>query len=174
MLTTYIITKFDANNFAKKTNETIVNLLSLNNSIQNYMKKITLLSILFILFLCSGLYAQSPNDDAVFNSQKVESVMQPGETYTASLSFKNSGKVTWKKGEYWIIYSDPRMNALSNNVWGKDSIKIKKSVKPGKSYEFKFTVTAPGEPGTYFFSWQICNKNGAFGTGSELKEIHVK
>lgn len=138
------------------------------------MKKITFLYLIFTLILSANLFAQQNSTDASFSSQKVESNMQAGKTYSVTVTFKNSGKQTWIKGENWIMYSDPRMNALNNNLWDIDSIKVGKNVRPGKTYQFKFNVTAPSQPGTYFFSWQMCNSSGAFGSGSELVEIHVK
>lgn len=139
------------------------------------MKKISLL-ILFLLFaFVYNVHSQDKpaKEYAEFTSQKVETNMKAGKTYSVSLTFKNTGANTWNKGSYWIIYSDPRMNATNNNVWGIDSVTVKKNVKKGSRYEFKFKVTAPQEPGIYFFSWMLCGSNGTFGTGSELQQIVV-
>ncbi|MBS1492031.1 MAG: hypothetical protein JST55_00890 [Bacteroidetes bacterium] len=141
------------------------------------MKKISLLSVfLLVLAFTLSLKAQQKpvENDAAFSSQKIESSLTGGKTYNVTVSFKNTGEKTWRKGEYWIIYTDPRMNARNNNMWGIDSIKVKRNVKPGKTYDFKFKVTAPVDPGTYFFAWQMADKNGTFGLGSGLKEIQVK
>jgi hypothetical protein len=139
------------------------------------MKKITTLVLLFNLILIAKLFAQSqPNyENAICSSQKIESNLQAGKTYNVSVTFENIGKKTWTKGDYWIVYTDPRMSPMTNNVWSIDEIKIKRNVKPGKSYIFKFKVTAPHEPGIYFFSWMMCGINGSFGAGSEIKQILV-
>ncbi len=138
------------------------------------MKKISLL-ILLILAFGTALKAQPKmvDDDAICMTQKVKANMKAGKEYSVTVSFKNSGEKTWEKGDYRIIYSDPRMNARNNNVWGIDSIKIKRNVKSGSTYSFKFKVTAPTEPGIYFFSWIMSNNNGTFGAGSELQQIVV-
>lgn len=139
------------------------------------MKKISLLALLlFFAFVINSHSQEKPSREyAEFTSQKVETNMQAGKTYSVSITFKNTGGKAWKKGKYWIIYSDPRMNARNNNIWGIDSVTVKKSVKKGSKYEFKFKVTAPQEPGIYFFSWMMCGSNGTFGTGSELQQITV-
>lgn len=117
--------------------------------------------------------AQPNNEDAICSVQKMEGNLQAGKTYNVSITFENTGKIAWTKGNYWIVYTDPRMGPMSNNVWGIDNIKIKKNVKSGKTYSFKFKITAPKEPGIYFFSWMMCSANGTFGTGSEIKQILV-
>ncbi len=139
------------------------------------MKKICLLSLfLLFIFLLNAQSQEKPaREDAEFTSQTVETHMQAGKTYSVSITFKNTGGKTWEKGKYWIIYTDPRMNARNNNVWGIDSVAVKKNVKKGNRYEFKFKVTAPQEPGIYFFSWMLCGSNGTFGTGSEMQQIVV-
>ncbi len=139
------------------------------------MKKICLLSffLLFIFALNAHSQEKPAREYGEFTSQKVETNMQAGKTYSVSITFKNTGGKTWEKGKYWIIYTDPRMNARNNNVWGTDSVAVKKNVKKGSKYEFKFKVTAPQEAGIYFFSWMMCGSNGTFGTGSELQQITV-
>ena len=139
------------------------------------MKKIILFTSFFLLGSVLNLYSQNKpiDDNAEFYSQKVQPNMKAGETYTVKVTFKNTGAKTWDKGEYWIIYTDPRMSAMNNNVWGVDSVAIKKNVKKGNRYEFKFTVTAPQEPGIYFFGWMLCNRNGTFGFGSDMQQILV-
>lgn len=139
------------------------------------MKKILLLSTIFLVAIAVNVFAQPKlnDNDAICMVQKAEANMKAGQKYDVSVSFKNMGKKTWEKGDYWIVYTDPRMNARNNNSWGIDNIKIKKNVKPGRTYKFKFTVTAPSEPGIYFFSWIMCNSEGTFGLGSEMQQISV-
>ena len=129
---------------------------------------------MFTLTFLNVKAQNKPNDfDAVCKSQSIEMNMQAGKSYSAAVTFTNTGKKTWTKNDYWIIYTDPRMNARNNNVWGIDNIKLKKNVKPGKSYTFKFEVTAPQEPGIYFFGWMLCKNDGTFGIGSEAAQINV-
>jgi len=138
------------------------------------MTRITILSIFFVLGITLNLYPQQPiQDNGEFISQKVNTNMQAGKTYNVKVTFKNTGEKSWEKGECWIVYTDPRMNATTGNIWGIDSVAVKKNVKKGNRYEFKFKVTAPQEPGIYFFSWMLCNKNGTFGFGSEMQQILV-
>lgn len=139
------------------------------------MKKLNILITLLMLLFTSSLFAQAKQveEDALFSSQKIKTNLQAGKTYNVSVTFQNTSKKTWTKGEYWILHSDPRMSATINNIWGINEIKIKKNVKPGKTYKFNFTITAPNEPGTYFFSWMMCTNSGTFGQGSEMKEITV-
>lgn len=139
------------------------------------MKKIIVLASAICLFIFTNTYAQvSQDDNSEFSAQKVTSIMKAGKTYSVSITFKNTGKSIWEKDKYWIIYTDPRMNARNNNEWGIDSIKVSKNVKPGSKHQFKFKVTAPSEPGTYFFAWTMCSEKGSFGFGSDLQQITVE
>jgi len=136
------------------------------------MKK--LIPILIVLLsITLKINAQCKTDNAIIVSQHIHTVLESGQKYSVSVTFKNTGESTWQKEKYWILYTDPRMNAAASNPWVTDKIKIKKNVRPGKSYTFNFYITAPNEPGTYFFSWLMCSESGSFGSGSELKEVKV-
>ena len=139
------------------------------------MKKFIILSIILIFAVTLDLYSQDKpaREYGEFDSQKVPESMEAGKSYTVTITFKNTGGKVWEKGKYWIIYTDPRMNAANTNVWGVDSVAVKKNVKRGSMYEFKFKVKAPQEPGVYFFSWMLCGRYGTFGTGSEMQQILV-
>jgi hypothetical protein len=138
------------------------------------MKNLFILFAVFFGFVLNASAQNAQNNfDALCQSQSIEKNMTAGKTYTAEVTFTNTGKKTWSKNNYWIVYTDPRMNARNNNVWGIDNIKLKKNVKPGKSYTFKFKVTAPQEPGIYFFGWILCSDEGNFGMGSETVQINV-
>lgn len=138
------------------------------------MKNIFIILAVFFGLALNASAQNTPNNyDALCSNLSIEKNMTAGEIYTAEVTFMNTGKSTWSKNNYWIIYTDPRMNARNNNVWGIDNIKLKKNVKAGKSYTFKFKVTAPQEPGVYFFGWMLRSKDGTFGMGSEAVQINV-
>ncbi len=109
---------------------------------------------------------------AQFISQSVPSVMNAGQTYSVSISFKNTGNDPWTKATGFKLGSQ---NASLNNTWGFGTVSLGNSevVNPGDTKVFKFTITAPANGGTYNFQWQMRNFSGAFGDKSTNVAVQV-
>ncbi|MGZ5676936.1 MAG: NBR1-Ig-like domain-containing protein, partial [Usitatibacter sp.] len=103
--------------------------------------------------------AYSPNvavkdgiNEAVFVSQSVPSVMEPGQTYPVSVTMQNTGNVTWNAG---ALYRLGAQNPQDNSTWGMLRVELPNPVAPGASVTFNFNVTAPSTVGTYNFQWRM-------------------
>ena len=75
-----------------------------------------------------------------------------GQTYNVAVTMVNTGTTTWTT-------SGDKPYSLGsvgdNGVWNVGRVGIAGSVAPGAAYQFNFTVTAPAQPGTYNYRWQM-------------------
>jgi hypothetical protein len=104
-----------------------------------------------LLLACQMSYAAN---NAQFISQSVPSAMEPGQTYSVSVSFKNTGTIAWTEaGQYRLGAQGPQ----DNGNWGFNRVYLSsgESVAPGQSKTFTFSITSPITPGKYNFQWQM-------------------
>lgn len=96
--------------------------------------------------------ASLPNS-ASFVSQNMPSSMNTGQTYTASVTMKNTGTNTWTAAGLYRLGSQ---NPQDNTSWaGTNRVILNTSVAPGQQYTFTFPAKAPAVPGTHNFQWQM-------------------
>jgi hypothetical protein len=76
----------------------------------------------------------------------------PGTKFTKTWRIYNSGTCTWTK-EYRLQY-------ISGNQMGADTIYLPKSVAPGEYLDISLDMTAPNEPEDYSNFWRLRNKTG--------------
>ena len=88
---------------------------------------------------------------ASFVSQTVPATMVPGQTYSVSVTMRNTGASTWTpEGDYQLA-SD---NLPDNQTWGLSRVNLTTIVMPGSDGTFNFTVTAPPN-GSHSFQWRM-------------------
>ncbi len=111
------------------------------------------------------------DNDAEFISQSVPSSVAPGETFTVSLTFKNTGLNTWKSDSLYRLGSqDPQ----DNQIWGLGRVELPDSVPPNQTVTFTFNVTAPTAEGIYNFRWRMLREQVEwFGDKSKQFAISV-
>lgn len=79
-----------------------------------------------------------------FLSQNVPSNMVGGSYIHIDISVRNAGSSTWPAdGSYRLRFQDPAGAAWNQGISKEDSVAVKKSVRPGETYEFSFDVKAP-------------------------------
>jgi Putative Ig domain/Ig-like domain from next to BRCA1 gene len=99
-------------------------------------------------------------NDATFISQSVPASMNAGQTYSVSVTMRNSGSTTWAAGVYRLGSQNP----AGNLTWGVNQLSLPVSVAPGSGATFAFSVTAPSTPGAYSFQWRMFQEGvGYFG-----------
>ena len=109
--------------------------------------------------------------NAAFSSQSVPSTMNPGQSYSVSVTFTNTGTTAWSAGTGFKFVSQ---NPANNTTWGLNQIALNKFVNIGSSYTFLFGVTAPLTPGSYNFQWQMWKDGvGFFGAPSTNVVVQV-
>ena len=108
---------------------------------------------------------------AMFVSQSVPSTMVAGQTYSVSVTMKNTGTTTWTAANNYKLGSQ---NPTNNTTWGTSRAVLAASVAPGAQYTYTYNVTAPSTPGTYNFQWgMIQEPAGWFGASSQNLAVNV-
>ena len=91
------------------------------------------------------------HNDAAFVSQMVPVTMVPGQTYSMSVTMKNTGASTWTPDGDYQLASE---NLPDNLRWGLSRVNLTMTVLPGANGMFSFTVTAPAA-GSHSFQWRM-------------------
>jgi uncharacterized protein affecting Mg2+/Co2+ transport len=99
-----------------------------------------------------GVGSEQAAHDAQFVSQSVPGTMMAGQTYSVSVTLKNTGTATWTSGQEYRLGSQ---NAQNNTTWGLSRVNLPASIAPGENATFTFDVTAPTTAGTYNFQWRM-------------------
>jgi hypothetical protein len=100
-------------------------------------------------------------NDAANVVQNVPSTMNAGQSYSVSVTMRNTGTTTWTTGNYKLGSNNP----ADNLNWGVNRIDLPFSVGPGSNVTFSFSVTAPASAGSYNFQWRMLQEGaGYFGT----------
>lgn len=95
-----------------------------------------------------------PVDNASFVSQSVPATMITGQSYSVSITMKNTGNTTWNNA---LNYRLGSQNPQDNGIWGIGRVVVSNSdsIAPGKTKTFIFNVKAPQESGSYNFQWRM-------------------
>ena len=93
----------------------------------------------------------TPYLSAAYVSQSVPASMTTGQSYSVSVTFRNTGSVTWTSATSFSLGSQ---NAPDNTNWGLNRVNLPASVSPGNQVTFNFSVTAPAA-GTVNFQWKM-------------------
>lgn len=143
------------------------------------MKNIKLITVLIALCftLTISVYSQSKGnsatdiyDNATYLSQSTPGDMTPGQSYGVSVTMKNTGRSTWKNGNYSLKLIN--VNESTAKTWSISSVDVNSTVSPGNEIVFNFTIIAPVD-GAYNMQWQMANGNAFFGEPSMNVPIRV-
>ncbi|AKU20484.1 NBR1-Ig-like domain-containing protein [Massilia sp. NR 4-1] len=92
-------------------------------------------------------------NQAEFVSQSVPTSMLIGQSYTVSITMKNTGTSTWTAARKHLLGSQ---NPQDNRIWrSPERVELPSSIAPGQTATFNFEVTAPKTAGTYNFQWRM-------------------
>ncbi len=75
-------------------------------------------------------------------------------SWDVNVVVKNAGGITWKQNSYSLRYTS------GEKMGSPDSFLIQRDVKPGESYTFAFTMTAPDSTGNKQVYWAIVDSDG--------------
>jgi hypothetical protein len=125
------------------------------------------------LLITSSGPVGTPPDAAQFVKQSVPTQMVADQSYTVTLTLKNSGTSTWyPEGQFGYDLGSPSPQA--GDTWGSDRTILPREVAPGQEIDISFSVKAPSEPGTYDFQWQMQHRMvGWFGDTTKKVEVQV-
>jgi len=113
-----------------------------------------------------------PANNAMFVTQSVPSSMVAGQSYSVSVTMKNTGVTNWTSGNGFYLRSQ---NPTDNTTWGRKAVNLSSSetIMPGQTKKFSFTVYAPMNAGTYNFQWRMAQNTSSFGTVSPNVAVPV-
>lgn len=111
---------------------------------------------------------------ATLVSQSIPSQLQPGQMYTCSFTFLNTGTVTWD-GNTKLGCSNPRdrsspfYNSADWPAANRPTI-VDASTAPGQNGTFTFIAKAPTTPGTYTENYELVQEMVTWfvGTGDDV------
>lgn len=99
--------------------------------------------------------------------------MVAGQSYSVSVTMRNTGANTWTAAQSYRLGSAyPRDNV----TWGTNRVDLASgdAIATGQQKTFAFTVRAPSTPGTYYFQWQMVRYGGTwFGARSAIVAVVV-
>lgn len=82
--------------------------------------------------------------------------MEPGDTFKKTWQIENTGTCDWD--------NDFRIQFVGGDIFGSDTTKIRKYVRPGETVNISLDMVAPNGSGTVTSSWRIADASGtAFG-----------
>lgn len=106
-------------------------------------------------------------------SGRLFAILNAGEVYPVTLTFKNSSKKPWRQGLFALSAQNPE----NNMTWSVDRVELHKNetIKPNGIKTFNFKIITPLKPGIYNFQWQMVEGfNNWIGAKSENIAITVK
>jgi hypothetical protein len=134
------------------------------------MKKIFCIG--FVFFAAAFIPAAAlAGNNAQFISQNISQTMTAGQTYSVSVTMKNTGTAAWTETDKYRLGSQ---NPQDNWVWreGRVYLAAGESVSPGQTKTFTFSVKAPATPGAYNFRWQMV-RDGVEWFGEKTSNVAV-
>jgi hypothetical protein len=107
-----------------------------------------------------------------FVSKSVPTTLTPGQSFTSTLVWRNTGTQNWNGSNGFRLGSQ---NPQDNRTWGGNAVLLTGStIPPNAEATVTFTAFAPTTPGTYNFQWQTFQEGvGFFGQPSENVVITV-
>ncbi|HOX55287.1 MAG TPA: immunoglobulin domain-containing protein [Candidatus Paceibacterota bacterium] len=101
-------------------------------------------------------------------SDTIPSTMNAGQSYSVSVTFRNRG-VLWREGRAFRLGaagdSDPFTPTTRHTISG--------DVRPGNTYTFTFTMTAPATPGTYTTDWRMIREGVTWFGATHSEQVTV-
>ena len=126
------------------------------------MKKILLIGFLFITA------ALSAQNDAMYISQSDIEVINAGESFNFSITFKNVGSTTWTSGSLYSLGTQAKQD---NKDWllSTNRVQLPNDVSPNQEVTFSMSLTAPVVEGVFVIQWQMVQDGVEwFGEKSEI------
>jgi hypothetical protein len=101
-------------------------------------------------------------------SDTIPATMTAGQPYNVSVTFRNRGVV-------WTNAQSFRLGAVgdSDPFTAFNRVNISGEVRPGNTYTFSFTMTAPAASGTYVSDWRMVRDGVAWFGPTLTRQINV-
>jgi len=130
------------------------------------MKKLLRGITLLLTILNLQVYSQNQSE---YISQDLPETINPGEEFTFTIVFKNTGNTVW---EYENFYNLGSQFPQDNYNWGTNRINLPNDVAPNEEVTITSTLTAPEEEGVYGFQWKMV-QDGVEWFGEASKQLII-
>jgi hypothetical protein len=119
-----------------------------------------------------SVFTTTSEYDGVFVSQNVPASVQPGQSFTVSIKWLNTGTREWNGSGGFRLGSQ---NPSNNTTWGGNAVNLPGFITPARQHlDLTFTAFAPAAPGAYNFQWQMYQEGvGYFGQMSDNASVNV-
>ena len=99
--------------------------------------------------------------DAAFVAQMFPTTVPLGQSFTASVTMRNTGGTTWTAAQQFRLGSIHPQDTLA---WGANRVNLgpSESIAPGQEKTFTWTATVPPATGFYNFQWRMVQDGVAF------------
>jgi hypothetical protein len=109
--------------------------------------------------------------DSQFLSQSVPATVNPGQQFTATLSWLNTGTQTWNGSAGFVVRSQ---NPAGNTTWGGSQVNLTGFAwASGQTMSINVNFIAPSTAGTYNFQWQ-CYQSGVGYLGQPSTNVSIQ
>ena len=124
---------------------------------------------LVLLFVTTPVIFAQNNAQYILKS--APSAVLPNETFSVSVTFKNTGTNTWSTANNYKLGSQ---SPQDNTTWGTNRIALPNNIAQNEEVIFTFNLTAPSTEGIYDFQWRMVQDGVEwFGEKSDLFSISV-
>jgi hypothetical protein len=122
--------------------------------------------------LSIAVTAAGTDYNSQFVSQSVPTTLNPGQTFTSTVTWLNTGTQSWDGNTGLRLISQ---NPPNNVTWGGNTVLLFPFfVSPGQQMSVTFQAFAPTTPGAYNFQWRVAkDANTPFGEMSTNVVIQV-
>ncbi len=98
---------------------------------------------------------KAENNAKVYSIAGIPTRVTIGDEFTAVIKMQNRGQSTWQPGAYKLGSTGPAESDRDNTIWGISRVELTETVLPNGIATFEVHATAPRDPGTYPFQWQM-------------------
>ena len=98
--------------------------------------------------------------------------MKPGQAYTKTWRFKNSGTLPWGQGVRFVFIDETIDGIKSEKMGAPDYVDVA-NVKPGDTVDVSVNFKAPDQPGKYRSYWRFKLGDGTWMRRPTFSEIFV-
>jgi hypothetical protein len=105
----------------------------------------------------------------------VPASLTPGQNFSISMRWLNTGTQTWSGANFYIASQNPPLNTTWGGAGGYNAVSlINFVIAPGQQLDATFTMTAPSTPGVYNFQWQLYQDLGALFFGQMSTNVPIQ
>lgn len=136
--------------------------------IDNYFRSVAGWSIYKGVCQYFGTTPQWDKYSCEFVSDTIPATMAPGQSYNVTITFRNRG-VLWNSARSFRLGAVNDSDPFTTN----NRVNLTGEVRPGQTFNFNFTMTAPALPGVYTTDWQMVRDGVSWFGPIRAKQVQV-